>query len=96
MISFLRGQYTFNRRFFETKFAGFLRTVPSEEEKDKEIVFVTLRGTYIAKRLSKLTTNEVFILVKKGDASEEIMIPFTDIREVHIKNQDFPFNGSAS
>lgn len=92
MISFLRGQYIFNRRFFETKFAGFLRAVPGEEEKDKEIVFVTLRGTYIAKRLSKLTANEVFILVKKGDASEEIMIPFTEIREVHIKHQDVPFN----
>jgi len=94
MISFLRGQYIFNRRFFETKFAGFLRAVPGEEEKDKEIVFVTLRGTYIAKRLSKLTPNEVFILVKKGDASEEIMIPFTEIREVHIKHQDVPFNPS--
>jgi hypothetical protein len=94
MISFLRGQYTFNRRFFESKFAGFLRAVPGDAEKDKELVFVTLRGTFIGKRISKLTPNEVFILIKKGDASEEVKVPFAEIKEVHIKNQDVPFNAA--
>lgn len=93
-ISFLRGQYTFNRRFFETKFAGFFRPVPGDDEKDRELVLVTLRGTYIGQRFTKITPNEIFLLVKKGEASEEIMIPFIEIREVHIKHKDVPFYGS--
>ncbi|MGB9602410.1 MAG: hypothetical protein ACP5MG_11940 [Verrucomicrobiia bacterium] len=93
-ISFLRGQYTFNRRFFETKFSGFFKPVPGDEEKDKELVLVTLRGTYIGQRFTKISPNEVFLLVKKGNASEEIMIPFVEIKEVHIKHKDVPFNGN--
>lgn len=94
IISYFRGQYTFNRRFFETKFAGFFKPVPSEEEKDKEIVLVTLRGTFIGQKFTKITQNEIYLLVKKGDASEEVMIPFLDIKEVHIKHKDVPFNGN--
>lgn len=94
IISFLRGQYTFNRRFFETKFANFLKPVLPDEEKDRELVLVTLRGTYIGQKFSKITQNEVYLLVKKGDASEEVMIPFIDIKEVHIKPKDVPFNGN--
>lgn len=93
-ISYLRGQYTFNRRFFETKFAGFFKPVPPEEDKDRELVFVTLRGTFIGQKLTKVTQNEIYLLVKKGDASEEVMIPFVEIKEVHIKHKDVPFNGN--
>ncbi|MGC8744294.1 MAG: hypothetical protein ACP5T0_10495 [Verrucomicrobiia bacterium] len=93
-ISFLRGQYTFNRRFFETKFAGFFKPVPGDAEKDRELVLVTLRGTYIGQRFTKIAPNEIFLLVKKGNASEEIMIPFVEIKEVHIKHKDVPFNGN--
>lgn len=88
VISYLRGQYTFNRRFFETKFAGFIGPVKSEEVKDKVVEVVTLRGTYVADRFTKLMPNEIFLLVKKGDASEEVMIPFVEIREIHIKHAD--------
>ena len=36
--SFKRGEFTFNRRFIETKFAGFFRVVPGEAERDMVLV----------------------------------------------------------
>src|SRR5262249_46300028 len=39
VTAYQRGQTTFNRRFFETKFAGFLRMVPGEEEKNM-VIFI--------------------------------------------------------
>jgi hypothetical protein len=33
-------------------------------------------------------TNEISLLVKKGDATTEVMIPFTEITEIQIRHQD--------
>ena len=33
-ILYKQGEFSFNRRFFETKMPGFFRVVPSEKEKD--------------------------------------------------------------
>src|SRR5205823_5956256 len=41
--TYTRGEFTFNRRFFETKFPGFFRMVPSEAEKDLVIVIKAVR-----------------------------------------------------
>src|SRR5207247_1290731 len=38
-VIYKRGEFTFNRRFIETKFAGFFRLVPSEAERDLILVF---------------------------------------------------------
>src|SRR3989441_3759318 len=40
---YTRGEFTFNRRFFETKFPGFFRVVPSEAEKDLVVVIKAVR-----------------------------------------------------
>ncbi len=80
-----RGQTTFNRRFFETKFAGFLRLVPGEAEKDMEIYFKSARGEHIGNRLTRILQNEVTLQVAKGDATAEVIIPFADIYEVHVR-----------
>ena len=87
-VTYARGQFTFNRRFFETKFAGFLKTVPGDAERDKVIAINSARGEYVGQRLSKLEPNELFLQVRKGDASEEVMIPFSEIYEVQIKSTD--------
>ena len=85
---YLRGQTTFNRRFFETKFAGFLKMVPGEGERDKLIYIKSARGEYTGHRLSKVEPNEVFLQIKKGAVSEDVMIPFTEIYEVQVKHKD--------
>ena len=80
-----RGQTNFNRRFFETKFAGFLRMVPGEAEKDMEIYFKSARGEHVGSRLTRILQSEVTLQVAKGDATAEVIIPFVDIYEVHVR-----------
>jgi hypothetical protein len=87
-VVYARGQTTFNRRFFETKFAGFLKVVPGENEKDKVILIKSARGEYTGQRLSKVEPNEVFLQIRKGVATEDVMIPFSEIYEVTVKHKD--------
>lgn len=87
-VVYPRGQFTFNRRFFETKFAGFLKLVPGEAERDKLIVVKSARGEYVGQRFAKVEPNEVFLQVRKGTATEDVMIPFTEIFEVQVKHKD--------
>lgn len=87
-VVYARGQTTFNRRFFETKFAGFLKVVPGEAEKDKVIHIKSARGEHTGQRLSKVEASEVFLQVRKGVATEDVMIPFSEIYEVTVKHKD--------
>lgn len=87
---FQRGVYTFNRRFFETKFPGFFAMVRREAEKDMVLAFKSARGQYVGQRISRITANELHLHVQKGAASEEIMIPFAEIQEVQLKHKDAP------
>src|ERR1051325_2435524 len=87
-VTYPRGQFTFNRRFFETKFAGFLKMVPGEAERDKVIFIKSARGEYTGHRFSKVEPNEVFLQIRKGTATEEVMIPFSEIYEVQIRHKD--------
>ena len=87
-VVYPRGQFTFNRRFFETKFAGFLKMVPGEAERDKVIFIKSGRGEYTGHRFSKVEPNEVYLQVRKGTATEDVMIPFSEIYEVQIKPKD--------
>jgi hypothetical protein len=80
-----RGKTSFNRRFFETKFSGFLKVVPGDAEKDKEIYIKSARGEYIGRRFSSIQANEVILQVQKGDATADVIIPFPEIFEVHVR-----------
>lgn len=85
---YARGQFTFNRRFFETKMAGFLKVVPGEAEKDMVIVVTSARGSHVGTRFVRLSPNDLTLLVVKGPASQEVVIPFTEINEVKIRHKD--------
>ena len=87
-VVYARGQFTFNRRFFETKFAGFLKMVPGEAERDKVILIKSARGEYTGHRFSKVEPNEVYLQVRKGAATEDVLIPFNEIFEVQVKHKD--------
>ena len=88
VVVYPRGQFTFNRRFFETKFAGFLKMVPGEAERDKVIYVKCARGEYTGHRFAKVDQNELYLQVKKGNATEDVMIPFNEIFEVQVKPKD--------
>lgn len=83
-----RGHTTFNRRFFETKLAGFLRVVPSDAEKDLVIQIKSARGEFVGSRISRIMPNELFMQINKGGASSEVIIPFTEINEVKVRHKD--------
>jgi hypothetical protein len=87
---FQRGKFTFNRRFFETKFSGFFGVVRREKEKDLLMIVKTPRGEFTATRVSRISTNEMHLDVHKGGASQEVLVPFGEIQEVQLKHKDAP------
>lgn len=87
-IVYRRGDYSFNRRFFETKFAGFFRIVLGEAEKDLVIQIKAARGEYIGKRITRITPTDLFLQVFKEGVTADEMIPFIEITEVQIIHKD--------
>lgn len=87
-VVFQRGQYTFNRRFFETKFAGFFGVVRRDAEKDMVLVIKSSRGEYTSQRISRIAANDLHLQVQKGHASEEVLVPFQEIQEIKLKHKD--------
>lgn len=85
IVAYTRGQTTFNRRFFETKFAGFLRMVPGEAERDKVIYIKSARGEHVGPRLSRIQPNELYLQIRDGGATADVMIPFNEIYEVQVR-----------
>lgn len=85
---FKRGQYTFNRRFIETKFAGFFGVVRRSDTKDMVLVLKTVRGEFTAVRISRIASADMHIEARKGEATQEIAVPFGEIQEIHLKHQD--------
>jgi len=86
--TFQRGKFTFNRRFFETKFPGFFGLVRRDPEKDMVLVFKSARGEYVANRITRIAANDLHIEVRKGAASQEVVINYTEIQEVQLKHKD--------
>ncbi len=72
-----RGDFSFNRRFFETKFPGFFRAIRAEAEKDLVLLFKTSRGEFIGRRITNITPNELYLQVFINDVTADEMIPFT-------------------
>jgi len=87
---FQRGQFTFNKRFIETKFTNFFSPVRRESDKDMVLIFKTARGDYQAQRISRIAANDLHLEVHRGGASEEVLVPFTEIKEIIIKHKDAP------
>jgi hypothetical protein len=82
---FQRGQFTFNRRFFETKFAGFFSMIRRESEKNLVLTIKTGRTLLVVERISRIATNEMHVEIPKGAGIQEVMVPFAEIVEVQLK-----------
>jgi hypothetical protein len=82
-----RGQYTFNRRFIETKFAGFFGVIRRDADRDMVLVIKSARGEYTGQRISRIAANDLHLMVQRGHASEEVMIPFGEIKEIVLKHK---------
>jgi len=88
--TFQRGQFTFNRRFFETKFPGFFSVVRHGADKDMVLVIKSARGEYLGQRISRIAQNDLHLEIHVGGASQEVMIPFQEIKEIQLKHKDAP------
>jgi hypothetical protein len=87
-IVFRRGDFSFNRRFFETRLAGFFRLVPGEAEKDLVVHIKSGRGDLTGRRITRITPAELYLQVFHGNATADEMIPFIEILEVQIRHKD--------
>jgi len=85
---FQRGQFTFNRRFFETKFPGFFGVVRRDADKDMVLVIKSSRGEYAGERISRIAANDLHLQVQRGHATEEVLIPFQEIQQITLKHKD--------
>lgn len=83
-----RGQFTFNRRFFETKFPGFFGIIRRDADKDMVLVIKSSRGEYTGQRISRIAANDLHLQVQHGHVTEEIMIPFVEVQEIKLKHKD--------
>jgi hypothetical protein len=88
--TFQRGQFTFNRRFFETKFPGFFGVIRRDADKDMLLFIKAVRGAYHGERISRIAANDLHLEVRKGEATSEVMIPFQEIKEIQLKHKDAP------
>jgi len=82
---FQRGQFTFNRRFFETKFSGFFAMVRRESEKNLMLTVKTGRATLNVERITRIATNEMHVEVLAESARQEVSVSFAEIIEVQLK-----------
>ena len=82
---FQRGQFTFNRRFFETKFSGYFAVIRREAEKKMELTVKTGRAQYVVERITRIATNEMHVEVGLSAVKQEVMVPFAEIIEIQLK-----------
>jgi hypothetical protein len=87
-VTFQRGQFTFNRRFIETRFPGFFGVVRRDADRDMVLVIKSARGLHIGQRITRIAANDLHLQVQHGQASEEVMIPFVEIQEIQLKHKD--------
>lgn len=87
-VTYSKADFSFNRRFFETKCAGFFRLVPAEADKDLVLVVKSLRGDFVARRITRVTPAELYLQIFNNDATADEMVPFIEIAEVQIRHKD--------
>ena len=85
---FKRGDYTFNRRFLETQFSGFFRIVPLEAEKDLVLVINTPKQEYVGRRISRISSNELFLQLQQGGGTKEVRVLFGEIAQITVRHKD--------
>jgi len=88
IVTYQRGQFTFNRRFIETKFPGFFGVVRRDSDRDMLLVIKTGRGEYAGERISRIAANDLHLEIHRGAATEEVLIPFQEIQQIRLKHKD--------
>jgi hypothetical protein len=85
---FQRGAFMFNRRFFETKFPGFFAPTRPEADRDLLLLIKSVRDDFSVERITRISASDALIEVVKENAIEEILLPFTEIKEIQLKHKN--------
>lgn len=83
---FKRGEFMFNRRFFETRFSNFFGMIRRDRDKAAVLVIKTSRGEFLATRITRIAASDMHVEILRGSAPEEVAIPFVEIQEVQLKH----------
>lgn len=77
---FARGKFTFNKRFVETKFAGYIGA-PKGDALKFTMELKTPKGQFTVERIAQVgATDAIFETVQSG----QVTIPFADIQEIKL------------
>ena len=82
---FQRGKFTFNRRFIETKFAGFFGATRSPADENTQFIVQTAGGQFLVERIMRIAASDMHVEVAAGETRQEVMIPLADIQEIQLK-----------
>ncbi|HAM73731.1 MAG TPA: hypothetical protein DCM86_19015 [Verrucomicrobiales bacterium] len=82
-----RGEFTFNKRFFETKMGGFYGVRAADAEKGYGFDLKSNRGVLTCSRIIRINPSEICLQVQRGATMEEVSLPFTEIIEIEIKKR---------
>ena len=85
---FKRGQFTFNKRFIETKFDGFFGATRHGANKDMILLVKTSKQQFVVERITRIAATDVHFESVQGAARPEVMVAFADIQEIQIKPKD--------
>ena len=84
--SYTRSNTEFNRHFFETTFSEFFRVVPSPSIKDMVIEFKGTKKELIAKRITRISANEIHLQLLSG--KKEASMRFGEIVQVNLRHKN--------
>ena len=77
---FARGKFTFNKRFVETKFAGFMGAEPKGDAVKFSLSVKSGAGDFAAARIAQVGASEVILETAHG----QVTVPFADILEIKL------------
>ena len=82
---FQRGQFTFNRRFIESKFAGFFGQSRGAADENTLLIVKTASSKLVVERIVRIAASEMQVEVALGEVRQEVTVPFADIQEIQLR-----------
>jgi hypothetical protein len=76
---FSRGKFTLNRRFIETKFAGFIGE-PKDDAKNYSMEIRTLKNVVPVEIIKQVAASELIVETPNG----QVTVPYSDIQEIKL------------
>lgn len=79
---FRRGEFTFNRKFIESKFAAFFGPVARGVEGQQKLVIKAGKNEYQAKRITRIAMNDMHVQLL---SQTEQAVSFAEIAEISVQ-----------